>query len=607
MTEDYIRQRDFESVEKYEAVSLKKEAKPFLDSKSVSCKAYGVHILAVDAIRNGNYEKARELLDREKFILDSLRCKQTNYLENTISFGDYYLRTGDFKGAIDYYNKAMRWLQRIDNKNLQTQVLLSLSNAHSKLKQEDKATRYLYQAHPLVGLLPNGHSKVESLYNLSSRYYYQYQSKNDVALLDSAQHAATFGIQLARLIGYEEGFIRGYNLLEDKEYHDKNYRMALIYLDSALYFTQPVANASERCGIYSDMADIYLKLKKYEKAYICADSSLSCATQMGSPYRMKDALELLYNCSKLSGEYERALNVYEDLVTMRDSVTKLESIKAYSELEDKYHRRAQQQITELEEEQDRKLMEKQREIGNLRSKLITVGIIISALLLCYILIIFRQKNMRSKQKRLEVEQRLQRARINPDFIYNALTSLQGMAANQANSSDMAKKLASFTKLVKQTLDSSHDDFLTLDKEIEFLTYYMELQRDRLNNSFSFRIDADSQLNQKDVCLPTMILQPFIENTIERGFKGLSHEGMINISFDLSNGNELHIKIQDNGKGLKAADSNRASEIINDRLYLLNKISKTNSSFLIRERSSGGVSVEIFLPLITREMTENRRD
>jgi LytS/YehU family sensor histidine kinase len=273
-------------------------------------------------------------------------------------------------------------------------------------------------------------------------------------------------------------------------------------------------------------------------------------------------------------------------------------------LEDKYHR-VRKEKTESEYEQDRKLLTKQREIGNLRSKLITVGIVISALLLFYIIIIFRQKNIRSKQKRLEVEQRLQRARINPDFIYKALNNLQKMAVDDPTNTAIAKKLASFTKLMKQTLDSSHDDFLTLDKEIDFLTYYMELQRDRLKQHFVFSFEVDEQLNQSDVCLPTMILQPFIESTIEQGFKNLDHEGQITISFKQQQ-HELRIRIDDNGKGLKSVSSARASEIINDRFYLLNKMNKTSASYLIRERNSGGVQVEIFLPLITREMAESRR-
>jgi tetratricopeptide (TPR) repeat protein len=604
LVEDFVKRRDFDAVTEYQEIQLLKESKAFEKSKNTVCKSYAVHLKAVHAIRSGNYEWAKILLDREKFILDSIHCKGINFLENSISYGDYFLRVGSYESAIEHYNKAYKILTRQDNKTLQAHVLLSLSNAQSKINQEDRARTYLNQAHPLVLLLPNGQNKVESLYNLSARYYYQFQVTNDVALLDSAEHMATFGIELARTIKYTEGFIRGYNLLEDKQYHEKNYRQALIYLDSALYFTLPEIHASERLGIYSDMADIYLELKKYDKAYNCADSSLTYAKQVANPYKVKNALELLYNCSKLSGEYERALTVYEDLVLMRDSVLKIENNRLFSELEDKYHR-VRKEKTESEYEQDRKLLTKQREIGNLRSKLITVGIVISALLLFYIIIIFRQKNIRSKQKRLEVEQRLQRARINPDFIYKALNNLQKMAVDDPTNTAIAKKLASFTKLMKQTLDSSHDDFLTLDKEIDFLTYYMELQRDRLKQHFVFSFEVDEQLNQSDVCLPTMILQPFIESTIEQGFKNLDHEGQITISFKQQQ-HELRIRIDDNGKGLKSVSSARASEIINDRFYLLNKMNKTSASYLIRERNSGGVQVEIFLPLITREMAESRR-
>lgn len=604
MTDAYIKKRDFQEVKEYKPENLKEESKRFAQSTQIGCRAYRVHLEAVDAIRKSDFENAKKLLDREKFMLDSLRCQTFNYLENEIAYGDYFLRVGNYESAIEHYNKAWKLLSRQDNKTLQAHILLALSNAQSKINQEERARKYLNQAHSIVLLLPNTHYKVEELYNLSARYYYQYQILNDAALLDSAQHAAGFGIELARKIAYTEGFIRGYNLLEDKHYHEKHYRQALIYLDSALFYTQPVAHASERMGIYSDMADIYLELKKYDKAYVFADSSLTYARIIANPYKVKNALELLYNCSKLSGEYERALLVYEDLVLMRDSVLRIENNKLFSELEEKYHR-VRKEKSESEYEQDRKLLNKQKEIGQLRSKLITVGIVISALLACYIFIIFRQKNIRTKQKRLEIEQRLQRARINPDFIYKALNNLQNTAAGQLSKEELSKKLASFTKLIKQTLESSHDDFLTLDKEIDFLTFYLDLQRDRHGKQFTYQFDVDERIDQTDVCLPTMILQPFIEHTIERGFKNLNHPGLITLSFQLSN-NELHIKIQDNGYGLKAGGSERASEIINDRLYLLNKMNKTNASYLIRERSSGGVSVEIFLPLITREMAEARK-
>lgn len=604
LMDTYVRERYFQEVNTYQPENLEETSKKFLESGQPGCKAFGIHLRAVNAIRNADYLLVKYLLDREKKMLDSLKCKPARRLENEISYGDYYLRVGNAASAITHYQKAWQLVIRQDNKTLQAHILLSLSNAESKQNQESRARTLLMQAHPVVHLLPNTHHKVEELYNLSARYYYQFQVTNDAALLDSAQHAAAFGLELARKIAYNEGFIRGYNLMEDKQFHEKQYRRALMYLDSALFFTQPVMHASERMGIYSDMADIYLRLKKYDKAYECADSGLVNARLTLNPYKVKNALELLYNCAKLDGEYERALVVYEDLALMRDSVNRIENQKLFSELEEKYHR-VQNEKSQAEYEQDKKLLRKQKEIGKLKSKLITVGIVISALLASYIFIIFRQKNMRSRQKRLEIEQRLQRARINPDFIYKALGNLQRSASGQATQEELARKLTAFTKLIKQTLESSHDDFLTLDKEVDFLTLYMDLQRDRHPGQFTYRFEIDEQIDQSDVCLPAMILQPFIEQTIERGFRNLKDPGLINLSFQLRN-NELHIRIQDNGSGLKAANSERATEIINDRLYLLNKMNKTNASYLIRERSSGGVSVEIFLPLITRAMADSRK-
>ncbi len=603
---ELIRHRDFEAVTEYKPESLQKEIYQLRQTGSAACRAYAFHLEAVNAMQKDDFEGVTQFLKQEKSVLDSLRCPASNYLEYTILSGDLQLRIGNFDNAVGLYNRALGLLKKAENKNLQARVLLSLSSAMSKQGKEDMARGYIAMAHPLAVILPDGKSKVENLYNLSYRYYHQFQATGKAELLDSAQHTAVFGLRLAQRIRYAEGYIRGYNLLEDKEYHERNYRQALVYLDSALYFAQPAVHLQERNGIYADMADIYLELKQYDKAYVCADSSLAYAVKLDNPYKIRDGLELLYNCAKLSGEYERALTVYEELVRQRENVLKLENEKTHGkleELEERYHR-VRREKTQSEYEQDRKLLEQQREIGNLRSKLITVGSIVLALLACYIFIVFRQKNMRSRQEKLEMEQRLQRARINPDFIYNALTSLQQGAAS-GNNTDVAKKLAIFTKLIRQSLDSSHDDFLTLDKEIELLTSYMELQRDRLNKSFTYSVIVDEQIDQANVCLPTMLLQPFVENSIERGFRNIAYEGQIELRFD-QQGNELKIKITDNGKGLKAGTSTRASEIINDRLDIVNKINKDSASYLIRERSFGGVSVEIYLPLITCEMAESMK-
>jgi tetratricopeptide (TPR) repeat protein len=249
------------------------------------------------------------------------------------------------------------------------------------------------------------------------------------------------------------------------------------------------------------MSDIYLELKRYDKAYQFADSNLVYAQKIGDPYDVKNALELLYNCAKLSGEYERALLVYEDLSKMQDSVMNIQNERAFRQLQEKYHR-VRNEKSDAEYKQDKRLLQQQQQIGNLKWRLILVGIIM----------VFRQKSIKQKQKRLEIRQRLNRARINPDFIFNALNQLQNAGLSQG--SDYKRQIQSFSKLLKQVLDSTHDDFMTLDREIEFLTFYLTLQRDRSKNAFNFSFEVDEQLDPSNVCLPTMILQPFVERVFQ---------------------------------------------------------------------------------------------
>lgn len=594
--QDYIAQRDFDSTVKHKPNNLWKFAKSLETDKNPRCLAFSFQLKAQVQLKNGQLEDARKSLDREKFLLDSIRCKQASYVENNLTSGDLSMLHGEYEAAVSAYSKTVRILQKAGNNAMLSRAYLGLAGAYGRLKDKDKATYYVGLAHPIVTVLTDNETKIDLLSQLSARYYKLYQLNKDKNYLDSAQRVVSFSYVLARKMEYTESYLQIYNLFEDHAYYNRNFRLALQYLDSALLQTNPVYDLKERSAIYGDMSDIYLELKKYDKAYQFADSNLVYAQKIGDPYDVTNALELLYNCAKLSGEYERALAVYEDLSKMKDSVLKLQNERALSQLEEKYHQ-VRKEKSDAEYEQDKRLLQQQQQIGNLKWRLILVGSIIFALLAAYVLMVFRQKSMKQKQKRLEIRQRLNQARINPDFIYNALHQLQNEGTAQG--ADYKKQIQSFSKLLKQVLDSTYDDFMTLDREIEFLTFYLTLQRDRSKQAFDFSFQVDEQLDPANVCLPTMILQPFVESTVLEGFSNLNRRGELKIRFSLKGLNELAIVIEDNGKGLKAIDSSRASEIINDRLYLLNKLNKTSSSYLIRERSGGGVSVEIFIPLITK--------
>jgi len=209
--------------------------------------------------------------------------------------------------------------------------------------------------------------------------------------------------------------------------------------------------------------------------------------------------------------------------------------------------------------------------------------------------------LKNKQVIIEAEQRLNRARINPHFFFNALTTLQGLALKENDGKKVAMNLFSFSKLMRQTLESTFDELIVIEKEIEFLKEYLKLQQLRSPNKFEYDFIIDEELDASKINLPAMILQPFIENAIEHGFKSIEYMGKLKVSF-IEAGDLLKITIEDNGVGLKQEkiDKNhisRATQITKDRLFLLNKLHKGKAGFEIRENAPTGIVIEIVLPLI----------
>jgi LytS/YehU family sensor histidine kinase len=134
-----------------------------------------------------------------------------------------------------------------------------------------------------------------------------------------------------------------------------------------------------------------------------------------------------------------------------------------------------------------------------------------------------------------------------------------------------------------------------------MNQYVELQKLKDPDRFSFEIEVDENLESDAVLIPSMLIQPFLENSIEHGFSSIDYKGVLSLEL-MNNDENLFITIKDNGSGLKVKGSeskhiSRATQITRDRLYLLQKDKKGNASFDVQENLSGGVIVHIVLPLI----------
>ncbi len=151
-----------------------------------------------------------------------------------------------------------------------------------------------------------------------------------------------------------------------------------------------------------------------------------------------------------------------------------------------------------------------------------------------------------------------RSQMNPHFIFNALNSIKKFVlSNDVENADIY--LGKFSRLIRSILNNTREANISLEREIEMLTLYLELEKLRFGKKLNYCIHVDPSLNQGNVFIPTMIVQPFIENAM---LHGLMHkdccDGEILVTF-FDHEDHLEINVKDNGVGREAAAQMNANK------------------------------------------------
>lgn len=180
-------------------------------------------------------------------------------------------------------------------------------------------------------------------------------------------------------------------------------------------------------------------------------------------------------------------------------------------------------------------------------------VISSAAILVWIYI--RRKNkmlleQETAHQMLLLEQKALQSMMNPHFIFNALGSIQSYILKN-NAAAAGLYLSQFARLIRQNLNAIKTSLIPLDEEVDRLRNYMELERLRMNGRFGFVIDIADDI-EEDVLIPSMILQPIVENAIWHGLSLLETDGLITISFHRIDEKLLEIIVEDNGIGIERA-------------------------------------------------------
>lgn len=213
----------------------------------------------------------------------------------------------------------------------------------------------------------------------------------------------------------------------------------------------------------------------------------------------------------------------------------------------------------------------------------------------------------------QLQLRALRAQMNPHFLFNALNSIQSFITTH-EASTASRYLAKFAMLMRRSLEYSNREFISLEDEVQFLTEYLDVNcKLRFRDKLNYTIFVSPELEEDVIGVPTMIIQPYVENAIEHGLRS-RQEGIIRVNFlpDPEDEDNILATILDDGVGreqvakMHAVDSTRAqhqsrgTSITQSRLELLSESTEERvqiEDLYHPDGRAAGTKVSVRIPVI----------
>jgi tetratricopeptide (TPR) repeat protein len=348
------------------------------------------------------------------------------------------------------------------------------------------------------------------------------------------------------------------------------------------------------------LGNVYLKRKNFSEAIYHLETATTYFEKINY-YKpvLVNVYEKLIQGYEMSKSFEKADETWKRLSIVKDSVHARQQKKELLELNIRYEAaRNEQQIAQLEKEQ---------KFTN-AIFLLLVGLVLAVFVFVWLAI--RQQRLNYRNEKRELELIAMRCQMNPHFIFNCLNSINEFiirSERELSSSYLSK----FAKLIRLILNNSSATYVMFENELSALKFYLELEAMRFDGKFSYTIDVAPEIESFNIETPSMIIQPYIENSIWHGLQHLSGEGKLLIDFKLKD-EYVVCTIEDNGIGRPVSSNSITSkrdkkkveihgtQIAQDRLHQMVKGGHRKASVTIVDlkNSDGhncGTKVEVTLP------------
>ena len=520
------------------------------------------------------------------------------------------LKLANVYNLIRVYDKSLETLEPLsDIKNLpalQRVVFYELTgDAYKGLNEGNKAIKFYQEGliiarkNQLTSKIPDLNSKIADVYASENRLV-EAEAFYDNSLTEAKKQAPNRAVQEKEKVA---------DFFNKSSQYKKEIALRKESLEQIKGLSAPVSRGEENTLISDSItsqqinykiANAYIAQDRYDEAIPYLQQSIREADSGDDLVIKKDATRKLSEAYREKGEYDKALETYQEYVAVVDTlyIRKEQEISSAARL-NREIASIQSRITGLE--QERQLSQSRYDLALAEQKLIQESnkaqrIIIYSLVLGLLLtgltaFFFYRSTQQQKLANNMLALKSLRSQMNPHFIFNALNSVNSfIAKNDERSAN--RFLSDFSLLMRTVLENSDEDFIPLSKELELLELYVKLEHSRFPEKFDYGIKVGEELSRDDFLIPPMLLQPFIENAIWHGLRYKEEKGLLEIQLQQPQKDQLQITITDDGIGRQRSaelktthqkkQNSKGLEIINKRIAILNSMHKDKISIAVSD-------------------------
>lgn len=572
------------------------EQKQYTNGIAVTCLGMGSRLLTL-----GKYDLALEYLKKGSTAIkdndpaDLIALKSD--LVRTISAVHHH--QGNYTAALEDGLESSELAERVNNPIQVLKSYLNLSGLYGELSSPEnglgtaddrqryhaEAKKYMKLSYKLSVTNASPLTQGATAFNLGSLYS---EDKHE----DSARYYLNEAIRLGRATSFHELLSNAFRT--KSTLYPRQPDSAIFYLDLASLHSDKARNPITKVATALDKAKVWMSQRKWMEAERLTLNTLAEAQQLNLLNDQRAAYLILFEVKSAQHDYKQAIDYYKKYNTVKDSIINEKNFARIEELKTKYETGLKdKEIIRLEQESIL------HEFEIRQKNYLLIGVLVGAMLIAgFVFLYYRQRTLIQQQKTLAIENKFLRFQLDPHFLSNALVSIQRFMLEN-NAAEASNYLTKFSRLMRQLLEYSREEFITIEEEIDLLKNYLALQKLRFRDSFDYEIHVDENLSVADSKISPMFAQPFVENAIEHGASKV-HQGRVTVTFKEANG-RLQLTIEDNGPGMPAdrepGKQSASTTIMQERIDLLNRSSQIPFEMKTGRASSGtGVAVELLLPI-----------